>query len=186
MKFDEQSLAEACQRADREGRKELYEQYAGRLLSVCLRYVSTRSEAEDLLHDSFLKIFGAIDRFTYRGKGSLRAWMERVTINLVLERLRAKSKFIEVDIDQDRTRYLVDEPQAEELDNIPTEILQRFIGELPVGYRTVFNLYYIEEYSHREIAQMLGIHEKSSSSQLFRARQLLARKIKDYLNDGKA
>ena len=134
-----------------------------------------------LLHDAFLKIYGAFSKFEYRGAGSLRAWMERVTVNVALEWLRTRNRLGCVELDEGRAASLPDEPSAEEASRVPRDVLMRFVSELPDGYRAVFNLYCIEEYSHREIAQMLGINEKSSSSQLFRARTLLARRIRDYL-----
>ena len=79
MGMEEQILAEGCRKGDNAARRELYDRYAGRLLAVCLRYSGDRSTAEDLMHDAFLKIYGAFDRFSYRGPGSLRAWMERIT-----------------------------------------------------------------------------------------------------------
>lgn len=178
--IEEQSLAEACRRGEMEARRMLYEQYAGRLFAICLRYVADRATAEDLLHDSFLKIFGSLDRFTYRGKGSLRAWMERVTVNTTLEWLRQRSRLEEEPIEESRSVRLAEDESAVDVERIPARELMRLIEELPEGYRVVFNLFYVEGYSHAEIARMLGIKEKSSSSQLFRARALLARKIRDY------
>ena len=98
-----------------------------------------------------------------------------------LERLRRERRLGEVRLDAERGLPPVEEPSAEETARIPEEVLMRFVNELPDGYRTVFNLYCIEEYSHRDIARMLGINEKSSSSQLFRARAMLARRIRAYL-----
>ena len=140
-----------------------------------------RTTAEDLLHDAFLKIYGAFDRFTYRGTGSLRAWIERITVNVALEWIRSRSKLGSVTLDEGKAAAEVAELDVAEMARVPREVLMRFIGELPEGYRAVFNLYCIEEYSHRDIARMLGINEKSSSSQLFRARAMLARRIRAYL-----
>ena len=168
MPMEEQILAEGCRKGDDTARRELYDRYAGRLLAICMRYSGDRATAEDLLHDAFLKIYGAFDRFAYRGPGSLRAWIERITVNVALDEGKAAAE--------------VAEPDALEMARVPREVLMRFVSELPEGYRTVFNLYCIEEYSHREIARMLGINEKSSSSQLFRARTMLARKLRDYLD----
>lgn len=179
--MEEQILAEGCRRGDCAAQKELYNRYAGHLLAICLRYVGDRQTAEDLLHDAFLKIFGAFDKFTYRGSGSLKAWMSRVTVNVALEWLRAQSRTNVVALDEGKAGGIIDEPSAEQAAGVPHQVLMRFIGELPEGYRTVFNLYCIEEYSHREIAEQLGINEKSSSSQLFRARAILAQKINEYL-----
>ncbi len=181
MGMEEQILADGCRKGDNIARRELYDRYAGRLLSVCMRYAGDRAAAEDLLHDTFLKIYGSFDRFAYRGPGSLRAWMERIAVNTSLEWLRVNRKLGMVPFDEGRSAAEVAEPRPEDVSRLPRDVLMRFVGELPAGYRTVFNLYCIEEYSHREIARMLGINEKSSSSQLFRARTLLSRRIKDYL-----
>lgn len=181
MQMEERTLAEGCRNGDGAAQRELYDRYAGRLLAVCLRYAGDRATAEDLLHDAFLKIYGAFSKFEYRGAGSLRTWMERVTVNVALEWLRTRNRLGCVELDEGRAASLPDEPSAEEASRVPRDVLMRFVSELPDGYRAVFNLYCIEEYSHREIAQMLGINEKSSSSQLFRARTLLARRIRDYL-----
>lgn len=109
--------------------------------------------------------------------------MERITVNVALEWLRNRSRRGFTELDEGRVAATVadPEPTPSEMAAVPREVLLRFIAELPEGYRTVFNLYCIEEYSHREIARLLGINEKSSSSQLFRARALLARRIRDYL-----
>lgn len=179
--MEEQILAEGCRRGDRAAQRELYDLYAGRLLSICLRYAGDRPMAEDLLHDAFLKLFGAFDRFTYRGPGSLRAWIERVTVNVALEWLRTRNRLGTVPLDESRPLPDDSEPAASEMAEIPREVLLGFVSELPDGYRAVFNLYCIEGHSHRDIAQMLGINEKSSSSQLFRARALLSRRIREYM-----
>lgn len=182
MQMEEQILAEGCRNGDNTARKELYDRYAGRLLAICVRYVGDRATAEDLMHDAFLKIFGAFDRFTFRGPGSLRAWIERITVNVALEWLRSRNRLGTVELDEGRAAgEIADEPDAAEMARVPREVLMRFVSELPDGYRTVFNLYCLEDLPHREIARILGINEKSSSSQLFRARTLLARRIKDYL-----
>lgn len=181
--MEEQTLAERCRAGDDAARRELYDRYAGRLFALCLRYAGERTAAEDLLHDAFLKIYGAVDRFVWRGPGSLRAWMERIAVNASLEWLRTRSRQGMVLLDGDRVSEPVEEPDPVRTASVPREVLMRFIAELPDGYRTVFNLYCIEEYSHREIARMLGINEKSSSSQLFRARAMLARRIQAYLRD---
>lgn len=181
MQIEEQKLAEGCSSGENRAREELYDRYAGRLLSICLRYAGNRAAAEDLLHDAFLKIYGAFGHFTYRGPGSLRAWIERITVNVALEWLRSRSRQGYVPLDDGRPLPDMAEPEAAEVSRIPRDVLMQFVAELPEGYRSVFNLYCIEEYSHREIAEMLGINEKSSSSQLFRARALLARRVKEYM-----
>ena len=102
MGMEEQILAEGCRKGDNAARRELYDRYAGRLLAVCLRYSGDRSTAEDLMHDAFLKIYGAFDRFSYRGPGSLRAWMERITVNVALEWLRSRNRLTCLPLDEGR------------------------------------------------------------------------------------
>ena len=143
MQMEEQILAEGCRKGDDMARKELYDRYAGRLLSICMRYAGDRATAEDLLHDAFLKIYGAFDRFTYRGTGSLRAWIERITVNVALEWIRSRSKLGSVTLDEGKAAAEVAEPDVAEMARVPREVLMRFIGELPEGYRAVFNLYCI-------------------------------------------
>ena len=113
--MEEQELAESCKHGDRLAFKELYERYAGRMLGVCLRYAGNRDTAEDLLHDGFLKIFASFDKFTWRGEGSLRAWMERVMVNVVLQYFRRNDVMIHAS-DLDSTPEAYEEPEAADMD----------------------------------------------------------------------
>ena len=179
--MEEQELAVGCRRGDNKARRELYERYAGRMLALCQRYVGSREEAEDLLHDGFLKLYSSFDKFTWRGEGSLRAWMERVMVNIALQYLR-RSDVLNQSASMDTLPLeSYDEPEPETAERIPQQVLLKFISELPAGYRTVFNLYVLENKSHKEIAQMLGINEKSSASQLVRAKAVLAAKVREWI-----
>ncbi len=182
MKIEEQELAERCRRGENEARRQLYERYADRMFAVCLRYAGNRELAEDLLHDGFLKIFESMDKFTWRGEGSLRAWMERVVVNTVLQYFR-KQDVLQQSVDLESIPEIYAEPDVTVIDAIPSKLLMRFIEELPVGYRTVFNLYVLEGKSHKEIAQLLGIQEKSSASQLARAKATLAARVNEWMKD---
>lgn len=175
----ERELTDGCQRGDNRARKVLYETYAGPMLSLCLRYVGGREEAEDLLHDGFLKVFAVIGRFEYRGEGSLAAWLRRLFTNAALTYLTERAARRESDVDE--LPDVVDEEENEPPD-VPPEVVTRLIGELPQGYRMVLNLYLIEGWSHKEIAQRLGIGESTSASQYLRARAALKQKIIHYLN----
>lgn len=182
--MNEIELSEGCRQGDNRARKQLYEQYAGRMLAVCLRYVADRDTAQDLLHDGFIKIFDSFDKFIWRGEGSLRAWMERIMINLSLQLLR-KNDIISQSTDIEDVPEVYEEPNAGDVELIPQDVLMGFINDLPVGYRTVFNLYTFEDKSHREIAELLNINEKSSASQLSRAKGVLAKRVKEWLlNNG--
>lgn len=146
-------------------------------MAVCMRYSGDRDTAQDILHDGFLKAFRSFGQFQYMGEGSLRAWLTRIMVNGALEALRKRNVLNEQPIEE-----LPDDIEDEEdLELIPQAVLMQFIQELPDGYRTVFNLYVFEEKSHKEIAEILGITEHTSSSQFFRAKKLLMKKISEYL-----
>jgi RNA polymerase sigma-70 factor (ECF subfamily) len=179
-RMEEFELSEKCKQGDNLARKELYELYSGRMLGICLRYTGNRDVAQDLLHDGFLKIYASFDKFTWRGEGSLRAWMERVMVNTALQHLR-KNDVLTRTTELEEIEESYEDADPSDVEMIPQKVLMNFISELPEGYRTVFNLYALEEKSHKEIAQMLGINEKSSASQLFRAKGVLAKRIKEYL-----
>jgi RNA polymerase sigma factor, sigma-70 family len=162
--------------------KYAYDEYAGRILTVCIRYCRDIDTAQDLMQDTFIQAYNNFDKFSNRGVGSLRAWLEKIAVNTCLQYLRKKDLLRDSkDISNlSKDENLVSEMLDEKISTIPEKILLKFIGELPNGYRTIFNLYVFEEYSHKEIANMLGINEKSSSSQFYRAKTLLAKKIKEY------
>lgn len=176
--IDEQDLVLRCQKKEQAACKLLYETYADYLYSVCYRYAGERYKAEDWMHDGFVKILTQIDRFKWRGEGSLTAWIFSVQHNIIISHLRKERHWIETipieEIEQ------ADMPEPETTEDIPKEILMQMIAELPIGYRTVFNLYVLEGYPHRDIAQLLGIQEKTSSSQLSHARRILAARIIDW------
>lgn len=164
--------------------KYLYEKYSARLLAVCQRYVGDRDTAEDILHDSFITIFKKLDTLDFRGEEKLYGWMRRLTVNRCIDWLRRQKREPQP---LDDSPDIPDEGgggEPEGVRKIPPAVLFRMIEELPEGYRTIFNLFCLDGYSHAEIAGMLGIKEKTSSSQYFRARTLLAQKIKKYLADG--
>lgn len=156
----------------------IYRKYVRYLSALCSRYISSDEDIKDVLQDSFLKIFASLSGFKYRGEGSLKAWMAKITLHETLKFIRRNSRLNFVDIDEMRIA-IADETEIE-TEGIPTETLHRFIRELPDGYRTVFNLYVVDDKSHKEIASLLGIKENTSASQLHKAKAMLAQKIKQY------
>ncbi|SHE61893.1 RNA polymerase sigma-70 factor, ECF subfamily [Bacteroides luti] len=180
--MSETELTERCRVGDNTARKELYEQYAGQMFGICYRYAGDREIAQDLLHDGFLKAYCSFDKFTYRGEGSLKAWLSRVMVNISLDYLRKNDPARQM-LPLDQIPESIEEPREEDITQVPHKVLMKFIAELPSGYRTVFNLYVMEQLSHKEIAEKLGINEKSSSSQLFRAKKVLAKEINNYLKE---
>ena len=180
--MEERRLAERCARGERQACRELYDFYAGRLLALGARYTGSREAAEDVLQDSFIKVFSSIGSFRYRGEGSLYAWIRRIVVNRSVDWLRERKRTGTVSLEETRTQS-EDLLDRSEVDTIPEDVLAGMVESLPDGYRTVFNLFAIDGYSHREIGNLLGIKEKSSSSQYFRARAMLADRIKEYLKN---
>ncbi|MDR1201049.1 MAG: RNA polymerase sigma factor [Tannerellaceae bacterium] len=181
--MSEAELAGRCRKGDNLAWKELYELYAGKMLTFCVRYTNDIDVAHDLLHDGFLKVYASISSFSYKGEGSLRAWLSKVFINVSLEYLRKKD-LLRVTLPLENIEEMIDETETM-YDEVPIDILMGLVLELPLGYRTVFNLYVFEEWSHKEIAVKLHINEKSSSSQLNRAKKILMKKVSEYINKKK-
>ena len=169
-----EALLAGCLRHEPAAQEGLNYHFEARLLLVCLRYARSRAEAEDLVQEAFIRIFQRLDQ--YRGDGPLEAWVRRVTVNTCLDHYRAEVA--------GRHEVTLDEAHALSTDDAdaPTllagEELIALIGRLPAIYRIVLNLYCIEGFSHREIGEQLGIDERTSSSQLSRARRLLAQQIR--------
>lgn len=175
----EKKLLDDIKGGSRDAMHRLYERYVGYAMAVALRYVPLRDDAEDVVQDSFVKVFSCISKFEYRGEGALKGWLLRIVANEAISFVRQQSRFSIVDEIPDEVEE--DDPEVE---RIPSAVLTKMIGELPDGYRLVLNMYVFEQKSHKEIAQQLGIKESSSASQYLRAKKMLARKIKDYLRQG--
>lgn len=167
MKERLEHIITSCKSGDRKAQRELYDHYAPLFFSIALRYMKQYEEAEDVLVMAFYKIFDKID--SYQHQGSFEGWMKRIVVNEALMQLRKKNNLnlaVEIsDIDIPEEANVIDELQYEELLNL--------LDELPTGYRTVFNLYVIEGYKHREIAEELGISINTSKSQLILAKKRL-------------
>jgi len=167
--------------------EELYDRFAPALLSLCFRYAGNMQDAEDILHDGFIKIIKNLSDFQPRPGGSLEAWMKRIMTNTALNFLRDHSKErkqLDLDKIQDKINLAEHEPVDFDLAHLPVnqdQILQ-MIAELPAGYRTVFNLYVFEEYSHKEICEHLNCSESTSKSQLSKARAVLRARIHETMN----
>ena len=168
----QEELIAECKKKNPKAQALLYEKYAKKMFSICLRYIKAHGEAEDTMITAFMKAFTNIEKF--ESKGSFDSWLKRIMINESLTHLRRnKSMYIEVEIE--KADY---QPNYNLLSNhLETKDLMRMIGNLSVGYRTVFNLYAIEGYSHKEIAERLSININTSKSQLSRARTLLQNQL---------
>ena len=166
----EAQLITALQRADSRAQKALFERYSSKMLTICVRYVSNRYEAEEILMDGFMRVFEKIGQ--YKNEGSFEGWIRRIMVNESLMYLR-KNKQWRAEIALEDAAPEADTTFADQ--DLMAEDLMNLLEQLPSGYKTVFNLYAIEGYSHAEIAESLGITESTSKSQLHRARALLQR-----------
>lgn len=177
-RFDEQRIAKLCSEHNRQAEDELYIQYAARLYTLCLRYCSNKEDARDLMQESFIKAFESISGFTYKGEGSLYAWISRIAVNMALNELKSyKLSFISLEV---LPFDIPDDPPESLVASIPENVLLKMISDLPAMKRAVFNMYCIDGYSHKEIASTLGITEKSSASALAKAKAELKKQLNKY------
>ncbi len=171
-KFTLNDLLEGCKRGDRKAQELLYNTLASRMLGVCMRYAKDTFEAEDMLQMGFVKVFRKVSEF--RSDGSFEGWIRRIMVNTAIETYRKNKRMLKVvDIDE-----VYDAPQSTfDMSGLEAKDLLKLISQLSTGYKLVFNMYVIEGYSHKEIAEELGISEGASKSQLSRARGILKEKI---------
>ncbi len=165
----EDELIDKCLRGDHRAQKALFDKFSGKMMSVCMRYAAEREQAEDVLQDGFVKIFGHLSKF--KREGSFEGWIRRTMVNTSLDSLR-KKRAVTIDTDISEAEYLAGTDEKS-LGKLRLEELMKLIHEMPTGYRTVFNMYAIEGYSHREIADELGITESTSKTQFRKARTYL-------------
>ena len=172
---DEKLLIKKCLKHDERALSELYNNFSGKLYGICLRYAKNKMDANDLLHDGFVKVLSNLQ--AYKGEGSFEGWMRRIMINTAINFYRKKTKHYETDIEE--VFDLSDDSFDDAISQISTNELLELIQELPDGYRLVFNMYVIEGYKHKEIAEILEISENTSKSQLLKAKSSLKKKLKE-------
>lgn len=160
---------------------ELYRRYAARVYTLCRRYLGDADDAKDLMQDALIQALDKIQTFKYSGKGSLYGWISRIAINKAINQIkRHRWRTVSLDLWSQDT---LPEPTEEQIQAVPEEKLLEWISALPDIRRTVFNLYCLDGYPHKEIAAMLGISEKGSAGMLAKARKELKEKIKQYLKE---
>jgi len=174
-----EQLVERIRQKDQRAMSQFYQMYVEELSSVCYRYVPSRSDAKDVLQNSFVKIFTLIPTIDYYSKEALWGWMKKVVVNESLNYLKERKKLLFVA--QDMEYLPISDDEEPEVERITADELHQLISALPDGYRTVINLYAFEGYSHQKIAELLRIEESTSASQLYYAKRLLAKKIKELM-----
>jgi RNA polymerase sigma-70 factor (ECF subfamily) len=164
---------------DRQMQEELYNRFSGKMYAVCLRYANNADDAQDLLQEGFIKVYRNLHRF--RAEGSFEGWIRRVFVNSSIEHFRKKS--LQLSRVSEKEESTIGDTDISALDSLAEKDIIRLVQELSPGYRTVFNLYVVEGFSHKEIADQLGISEGTSKSQLARARTILQKKVTHYLSE---
>jgi len=177
--ISESDLIRGCIEGNRQMQEELYNRFAPKMYAVCLRYANNTDDAQDLLQEGFIKVYRNLHRF--RAEGSFEGWIRRVFVNSSIEHFRKKA--ILLSSVSDKEENTIENADISALDSMAEKDIIRLIQELSPGYRTVFNLYVVEGYSHKEIGEKLGISEGTSKSQLARAKAILQKKVSQYLSD---
>lgn len=178
--ISETDLVSGCIRGDRKMQRELYNRFAPKMFGVCLRYAGNAEEAEDILQEGFIKVFRKIA--SYRGEGSFEGWIRRIFVNTAIEYYRKKTYLQPITEHEENT---VEGKYLSVLDSLAEKDIIKLVQQLSPGYRTVFNMYVVEGYTHKQIAEMLGISEGTSKSQLSRAKQILQEMVKTYIEKRK-
>ncbi len=175
--ISERDLIEGCLAGNRRMQEALYSRFSPRMYAVCLRYAGSSEEAEDILQEGFIKIFKKMD--SYRGDGSFEGWIRRIFVNTAIEHFRRKRYLMPVTEKEENT---LEGKYTSALDDLGAKDLMALVQELSPGYRTVFNMYVVEGYTHKEIAEILGISEGTSKSQLSRAKVILQEMVRLYID----
>ena len=173
----ERELLDAIRKGERAAMRRLYDRYSKYAMAMGLRYIPNRDDMRDVLQDSFVKIITNIGHFDYRGEGSLKSWVSRIVADRAIDHIREHERlpFTEETPDD----VIDEEPDVGE---VPPDLLDAMIGQLPAKYRVVLNLFVFEQLSHREISQQLGISEQNSAMLFFRAKKMLQQMIVEYKN----
>lgn len=179
-----EKLVIACANGDQRSQQIVYKAFYGKMLGVCVRYSSNRDEAKDLLHDSFIKVFEKLKGF--QNKGSLEGWVRRIVVNNAIDFVRAKKEFVLNYDDESQFDNIPDDSyftsDIDDMKKVNAEIILSFVQKLSPAYRTVFNMYVIENYTHKEIADYLEISVGSSKSNLAKAKMKLREMFDKYKN----
>lgn len=176
--ISESDLIKGCIDGNRRMQEELYKRFSPKMYAVCLRYATNADEAQDILQDGFIKVFKKLD--SYRGDGSFEGWVRRIFVNTAIEYFRRKKYLQPVTEKEENT---IEGKYVSALDDLAEKDILNLITQLSPGYKTVFNMYVVEGYSHKEIGDMLGISEGTSKSQLSRAKAILQDLVRQHIED---
>jgi RNA polymerase sigma factor (sigma-70 family) len=178
--INDSDLIAGCMSGDRKMQQELYQRFASKMFGVCLRYAGNTEEAEDILQEGFIKVFKKIGSF--RGEGSFEGWVRRIFVNTAIEQFRRKTYLQPI---TEREEETVKGDYVSVLDTLAEKDIINLVQQLSPGYRTVFNMYVVEGYTHKQIGDVLGISEGTSKSQLSRAKTILQDLVRTHIDKQK-
>ncbi len=178
--ISDNDLIEGCLKGDRRIQKELYKRFSSKMYGVCLRYAANAEEAEDILQEGFIKVFKKVGSF--RKEGSFEGWIRRIFVNTAIEQFRKKNYLQPITEYEEAT---IEGKYVSVLDSMAEKDIIGLVQQLSPGYRTVFNMYVVEGYTHKQISEALGISEGTSKSQLSRAKQILQTLVQQYIEKRK-
>jgi len=173
--LEEKDLIKSCSKGDKKGQRALYDTYGPFLMSVCLRYAGNREDAEEIFHDSLMKVYNKIENF--KGESSLKTWINRIGVNTALDFLRKKKSALMVEHISDHALDIQDSDIETEV-SMEAEAAMKLLGSLSKNQQIIINMYVIDDMSHKEIAAKLNISEEASRSQYSRAKKVLAELVK--------
>lgn len=174
--MDDETLVQKCISGNAEAQRKLFDRFSPLMLGVAMRYIKDKERSEDVLQDGFIKVFKNLHRFEH--KGSLEGWIRRIIVNTALDQIR-KYKKEQTNVELDDSPFEIVK-KSDAVERLQAEVLMEIVQELPDGYRIVFNMFAIEGYSHKEIAEQLNITESTSKSQYSRAKSVLRKTLKKY------
>lgn len=172
--MEEKELIKSCAKGDAKAHRLLYEKYGPQIMGLCMRYAGNREDAEEIFHDSLIKVLKNIEKFKF--ESSLKTWISRISINTALDFLRKRKKTLFISHISDYSHELADSDIPAEV-SLEAEMAMRLLKQMPVNQQVIINLFIIEEMSHKEIAAQLGISEEASRVQLSRAKRVLCNLI---------
>ena len=184
-----EELIHSCIKGKRKAQEQLYDLYSPKMYGICLRYVSNSDDAKDVLQEAMIKVFANLSKTTIQEEKVLTVWLRKITVNTALNFIRSRKKDFLTQADEFIANLTLQEENDEDsyftnlLEYVQVNSLLKLIQDLPVGYRTVFNLYVLENYSHQEISQELNISVNTSKTQLFKARKMLTLKINEIMEN---
>lgn len=173
--MDDKSIIKACIKGDSNGQRELYDRYGPVLMGLCLRYAGNREDAEEIFHDTMMKVYRSIESF--KGNSSLKTWICRIGVNTALDFLRKRKNALMIEHISDNALE-IKETDVENEVSLEAEIAMKLLSQLNVNQQIIINMFVIDEMSHREIAEKLNISEEASRSQYSRAKRALAELVK--------